>query len=524
MEAARNIISTSKQYFAPEKPDIWIGKDVLELISGGMYTDPLSMLREYIQNAVDSIDTAYACDLIAFEDHRVDIEIHKAQRSIKIRDNGAGIASADFMQRMLSIGGSQKRGSSQRGFRGVGRFAALSYCREVRFRSSYKGEGTLSEIKWDGIKFKTALRTNEKDYDLVRIINEISEISLTEECEPSEHFFEVEIIGLVRLQNDKLLNQKLVYDYLSQVAPVPFSENFSHAGMIDEYLNQYEHINTQYNVFLTAGEEPEQILKPYIDEFKVSEEVSDTFDDIEYVSFDNIDGEISVIGWVAHSSYYGALPRGSLFKGIRVRDGNVQIGNASLLTSSFNQQRFNAWSVGELHVLNKSLTPTARRDEFETDSRYADFQNKFSNFTASIEKRCRAASKYRNARKIIEASFRDLDSDLAVLKQGSVSESKMSLLLKSAEIKKDKLKTELNKISQLDDDYDKLWNRYKSRDRKLIKLEENGPSEANFYTGMRKPKKQIYAEIFDLLYKHLKDSGEARDLINKLMRDIDLQK
>ena len=137
---------------------------------------------------------------------------------------------------------------------------------------------------------------------------------------------------------------------------------------------------------------------------------------------------------------------------------------------------------------------------------------------------CRAASIYRNARKIIEASFRDLDSDLAVLKQGSVSESKMSLLLKSAEIKKDKLKTELNKISQLDDDYDKLWNRYKSRDRKLIKLEENGPSEANFYTGMRKPKKQIYAEIFDLLYKHLKDSGEARDLINKLMRDIDLQK
>lgn len=526
MEAAQNLISTSKQYFAPEKPDIWIGKDVLELIAGGMYTNPLSMLREYIQNAVDSIDAAYACDLIAFEDHRVDIKIDKARRSIKIRDNGAGIAKDDFVQTMLSIGGSQKRGSTQRGFRGVGRFAALSYCREVRFRSSVIGEDTVSEIKWDGVKFKSALRTNEKDYDLTRIINEICEISLIESCEPGKHFFEVEIKGIVRLQNDKLLNPKLVYDYLSQVAPIPFPDGFSHSGKINKYLDQYDHINDQYNIFLTVDEEceQEQVLKPYVDEFEVSKEISDIFDEIQFVEFDNLDGELSVIGWIAHSSYYGALPRGSLFKGIRVRDGNVQIGDASLLTGLFKQQRFNSWSVGELHVLNKSLTPTARRDEFETDGKYADFQNKFANFSNSIETRCRAASAYRNFRKVIEASFQDLDSDLAILKQGSVSDSKVSLIVESASIKKDKLKGELNKVDALDEDYRKLWNRYNSRDQKLSALKENGFSEADFYTGMTKPKKQIYTEIFDLLHKHMKDSVEAKNLINKLMGEISLPK
>ena len=35
-----------------------IGKDVLELLSSAMYIDPLSIYREYVQNAADSIDAA----------------------------------------------------------------------------------------------------------------------------------------------------------------------------------------------------------------------------------------------------------------------------------------------------------------------------------------------------------------------------------------------------------------------------------------------------------------------------------
>ena len=41
-----------------KKEDIIVGKDILELLGSAMYADPLNVYREYVQNAVDSIDEA----------------------------------------------------------------------------------------------------------------------------------------------------------------------------------------------------------------------------------------------------------------------------------------------------------------------------------------------------------------------------------------------------------------------------------------------------------------------------------
>ena len=35
-----------------------VGKDILELLSSSMYVDPMTIYREYIQNAADAIDEA----------------------------------------------------------------------------------------------------------------------------------------------------------------------------------------------------------------------------------------------------------------------------------------------------------------------------------------------------------------------------------------------------------------------------------------------------------------------------------
>ena len=43
--------------------EIVIGKDVLELVSSAMYVDPLTIYREYLQNAADAIDDAHAAEL-----------------------------------------------------------------------------------------------------------------------------------------------------------------------------------------------------------------------------------------------------------------------------------------------------------------------------------------------------------------------------------------------------------------------------------------------------------------------------
>ena len=39
-------------------PDITIGPDILELLSSAMYVDPMTIYREYVQNAADAVDAA----------------------------------------------------------------------------------------------------------------------------------------------------------------------------------------------------------------------------------------------------------------------------------------------------------------------------------------------------------------------------------------------------------------------------------------------------------------------------------
>ena len=53
--------------------DISIGKFTLESLTTGMYSEPESCYREYIQNAVDSLDYAIEQGLISVDDCRIEI-------------------------------------------------------------------------------------------------------------------------------------------------------------------------------------------------------------------------------------------------------------------------------------------------------------------------------------------------------------------------------------------------------------------------------------------------------------------
>src|SRR6266700_4441381 len=78
-------------------PDsIIIGKDILELLSSSMYVDPMTIYREYAQNAADSIDQARADGQLAADAGKVTINLDVPGRNVKISDNGTCISHADF--------------------------------------------------------------------------------------------------------------------------------------------------------------------------------------------------------------------------------------------------------------------------------------------------------------------------------------------------------------------------------------------------------------------------------------------
>ena len=95
IEVARRAGPPSSDFRATQEfSDIVIGPDILELLSSAMYVDPITIYREYVQNAADAIDVARNEGLLVPDQPgRVNIVMDAQARSVRIRDNGCGIPS-----------------------------------------------------------------------------------------------------------------------------------------------------------------------------------------------------------------------------------------------------------------------------------------------------------------------------------------------------------------------------------------------------------------------------------------------
>ena len=127
----------------------FIGYQILDIITSGMYDDPLMIYREYIQNAVDSIDVTVQEGQLHSGEGRISILISGLNRSVSIEDNGGGIPEANAKRILLDLGCSPKDGSGQRGFRGIGRLGGLAYCDLLRFETRSSGEKAVTVVEWD---------------------------------------------------------------------------------------------------------------------------------------------------------------------------------------------------------------------------------------------------------------------------------------------------------------------------------------------------------------------------------------
>src|SRR5437867_8001136 len=188
--------SSRKRFTDP----VVVGKDLLELLSGAMYIDPLTIYREFIQNAADSIDEANAEGLYSGKTRpRIDIALDLEGRTARIRDNGTGIPRNRVLRRLTSLGASKKRGTTARGFRGVGRLSGLAYCQELVFRSRAVGESFVSEFRWDCRTAKALLRSADFGGDLADVVAQSVQVRRVDGRKWPEHFFEVELRGVPRL-------------------------------------------------------------------------------------------------------------------------------------------------------------------------------------------------------------------------------------------------------------------------------------------------------------------------------------
>lgn len=404
---------------SPAVDDIVIGKDVLELVSSSMYVDPLTIYREYVQNAADAIDDARAAGTLDAGEHgTVHVSIDAPSRTVRIRDNGAGVAWDRFVRTLTGLGGSAKRGTAARGFRGVGRLAGLGYAQELIFRSRIAGETQVSELRWDCRRLKTLLRSTDFSGGVAELISEVATVSRIKASDEPERFFEVELAGIVRLRSDRLVTPAAVSQYLSQVAPVPFSPDFAYGAEISAAMRTVMK-PADLHVHVAGSESP--LYRPHRDTFDAGNGRMLAYEGVDIRQVPDMDGGPAALAWVLHHPYEGAIPAANLVKGLRLRAGDVQVGSGSSLEELFPEQRFNAWSVGEVHVLDRRIVPNGRRDDFEQNAHLGNLMNQLGPIAKEISRRCRSNSIRRNWVRRFELAGGTVRETVEALRRGSIA-------------------------------------------------------------------------------------------------------
>jgi len=367
------------------------GKFLLEILTKGMYSNPMHIYREYIQNSSDSIDHAVRSGIITSEEAEIHITIDTETGSITIRDNGSGIPKEVAPITLMNVGASEKDGIRERGFRGIGRLAGLAYANAVVFTTSACGEPSRTLMFCDCKKLQSLLqKSNTETSDIMETFKAITQIYEQSE-DPSSHYFEVRLLGVPT--DSQLLDEKRVITYLSETAPVDFdSQQFAQAKKIRDHFKESGHPISVYNIY--NGERKKPIYKLYSRYMSTGKQersrTDDYVRDVEFIYKEASDGKPLYIGWLAITDFSGIISDDSL-EGIRFRKGNILVGNNTTFSDYFPSEGHNAnrMFAGEIHVLHDDLIPNSQRDDFEHTPMYSEMRYALMEWAGYINKKYR---------------------------------------------------------------------------------------------------------------------------------------
>jgi hypothetical protein len=495
-------------------PDqVFLGVDVVELVSSAMYFDPLAAYREYVQNAADAIDDAHSSGILPLDAYgRIEFIIDPAARSVRICDNGTGVTGTEFLRRLTAFGGSDKRGKERRGFRGVGRLAALGYCQELVFRSRTSADEPISELLWDCRLLRTILRSGDYSGTLHEAIRRVTAYRVHRTPGYQPRFFEVELRSVVRHGNDDLLNESVIRGYLSEVAPVSFDRSFQYREDIEAFLGNGL-VSTNLHIFVN-GVGPLQ--RPHRDTISISEGVDSKAAEIMFVTIPAVDGNVAAKGWILHHDYLGAISRDVGVRGLRLRSGNIQIGDASILDRSFREQRFNSWAIGEFHIVDRRITPNGRRDQYEQNVHFANVVNHIVPCARDISSRCRSRSQYRQLIRKVNVFVSKVEGGLAIFRQGAISARARCALVEDLDftIRKLGIITQNPLLSVRD--CEAIDHRQRVLRTRLTRMVSRAPVAAKLrrFSAQRR---HVYEEVFALLYECAGDVNQTKELIDRIL-------
>ncbi|MCL2076521.1 MAG: ATP-binding protein [Betaproteobacteria bacterium] len=501
------------------------GKNILENLTTGMYSDSRVMYREYVQNSCDAIDTAVNAGIIKPADSCVDISIDTTKRMIRIRDNGCGVCKKDFMRVLSDLANSDKKRAIDKGFRGIGRLCGLAYCNELQFISTAIGEPKASVMTWDALKMRTMLNDDRK-----HTADEVLDAIMTkseQSAELDDHFFEV---VMTEVTSQDLLNVDNIRDYLSFEIPAPYPTKFMFYNLIYKHAQSLGVRIDEYGIYVND----EQLFKGYTTRiYSVGGKKHDEIKGIRFRDFYGENDELIAWAWFGLSSLNGQIKaQGNPQRGLRLRKGNIQIGDSGTLRRFFKDARGNEYFIGEIFAVHHHLIPNARRDYFNENAIRDLFEKQLRGFFEFLWKLCNVASDERSAYKAIH-EFYDFEKEYEKKEQsgfsGGVDREAMQTTFEEKRQRAEKAQKALQKSEKTTDDeittcVKEIVRTVETKDnsvKEFLKPLSNIQVEA---VGQKGAKKTKHAYITDELSQYQKETrrvvGRIYDLINQHASDI----
>ncbi len=481
----------------------FVGKYVLDSLSFGMYSHPFMILREYIQNSVDAID-----EYLRGNDGRkadkglVDIVIDGRRKSIKITDSGIGIPSRKAWHVLHDLGRSEKDGLKQRGFRGIGRLGGLGYCGALTFTTKAEREDTVSTSVWDCSRIRGSVDEKSGHLDVAAIVEQAVTFRQDRYSgSAQDHFFSVELDN-VRGFRGMLLNVPAIKGYLSQVAPVPFRhEMFRFGNEIDIALRQKVPSYETYCIRVND----EVIYKPYCDRLGISQHGLEEIKGVRFCSLSN-DIDLLAFCWLGELDLLGTIWPSSLVDGLRLRSGNILIGDKENLSDFYREKRFNNYMVGEVHVIDSKLLPNSRRDDFEDNARKDDLYSYFiRDIGLPYSRKIRELSAERSRQKTLEDASSLCIRVQRVLQRGYVAESQKQELVE--------------KLKKLNGSKPESWT-----DQEIAALIRNVQHSKHLLsmknTVLSIDNTNLLKYVFETIYLESNNKVQAEALISKILTDL----
>ena len=324
---------------------------VFESLTMGLYPNKQEILREYVQNAYDAIVEARAQGLSDANLIRVQVD----GRNLIIQDEGIGMDEQGIGEYRY-FGFSKKRMNENVGFRGIGKLAGLAVADTMVVVTKKQGEAFRYTYKCEAEKMLRAVREAKQDAENIPLDQLIERYSSIEKApdDVEKHYTSVQLYG-VRDEEGHLTDEEEISRYLSTVAPVPFNhEQFRYSARIEDklkkYLPKYQPVQVQVNGTL--------IYKPFDDTHPLHK--------LKFYEV-KINRRMSAICWCLSHTEAKQINEG-IPRGLSYRCKGFAIGDENLVRNTiFTSGRGNMvyWYVGEIHVYDTELIPSASRTDFE---------------------------------------------------------------------------------------------------------------------------------------------------------------